>query len=127
MVTAHSQAGGNSILAALPSTERKLVSLLVENVGLLPGEVVCAAGKTIQHVYFPRAGVLSLFATTDGGPNEVAIFDFSEPCRSPLPELARIEETLQAKGWLSDSEFEFTVEDGEATRAVTWNQAASEA
>lgn len=55
-----------------------------------------------------------------GSSNDVVIYDFSDPCRSPLPELARVEEVLQAKGWLSDSEFEFTVEDGDATRSSTW-------
>jgi hypothetical protein len=55
-----------------------------------------------------------------GGPNEVVIFDFAVPCLSPLPELTRIEDTLNVKGWLNDTEFEFTVADGDAGRTTIW-------
>jgi hypothetical protein len=68
----------------------------------------------------PTTQLLAVEGCYWGGPNEIVIFDFSEACRSPLPEIARIEETLQAKGWLSDSEFEFTVEDGQESRSVIW-------
>ena len=68
----------------------------------------------------PAGQLLAVEGCYWGGPNEIVILDFSNPSRSPLPELARAEETLQVKGWLSDSEFEFTVEDGEAVRTTSW-------
>ena len=67
----------------------------------------------------PTGQLLAVEGCYWGGPNEIVIYDFSNPSCSPLPELARAEETLQARGWLSDSEFEFTVEDGDATRTTT--------
>lgn len=54
--------GGNLILAGLPSKVRRMLAADSDRVSLLPGEVLCAAGATIKHAYFPREGVISLFS-----------------------------------------------------------------
>ncbi len=66
----------------------------------------------------PTGQVLAVEGCYWGGPYDIAIYDFSDPCRSPLPEIMRVEDVFEAKGWLSESEFEFTVEDGDVTRSV---------
>ena len=60
---------GNSILDGLAGRERQAISVVLERVSLLPGEVLCASGKQISHVYFPRDGVISLLAVSEHGPD----------------------------------------------------------
>jgi len=60
---------GNRILDRLPSRERGYVDTHVEDVALAAGDLLCAAGRRIEHVYFPRQGVISLFATLRDAPD----------------------------------------------------------
>lgn len=53
-------------------------------------------------------------------PSDLVVFDFSDPLRSPLPEVARVEEVLGTKGWLSETEFAYVAENrDESTREST--------
>ena len=60
---------GNAILEGLAARERHAIFAVAAQVSLRPGEVICAFGKEIKHVYFPRQGVISLFAVSKGAPN----------------------------------------------------------
>lgn len=50
-------------------------------------------------------------------PYELVIYDFSEPLRSPLPELARIEDLGDTQGWREDGSFAYRLDDG---REAVW-------
>ncbi len=75
----------------------------------------------------PNGQLLAVEGCYWGAPYDIVIYDFSEPLRSPLPEVARIEEILQAKSWLSDSEFAYTVEASEEAEQRIWRASPSEA
>jgi CRP-like cAMP-binding protein len=64
-----SAARANWILERLPSRERKTIAAVIEDVGFSPGELICGAGSAIKHLYFPREGVISLFAGGKAGPD----------------------------------------------------------
>lgn len=49
-------------------------------------------------------------------PDDLVVFDFSDPLRSPLPEVARIDGILNAKGWISETEFAYVTEDPDENR-----------
>lgn len=53
-------------------------------------------------------------------PYSLTLYDFREPMRSPLPQLARFEDLDEVKGWMSPTEFAFSVGEGEERRAVRW-------
>jgi CRP-like cAMP-binding protein len=59
----------NSILDGVSAQERKAIFAVIEEVALRPGELICRAGKRVKHVYFPRQGVISLFAVEKDGPD----------------------------------------------------------
>ncbi len=53
-------------------------------------------------------------------PYELVFFDFSEPNKSPLPELHRVQDLESFGSWLNSAECRFTVGDGENTAQSTW-------
>lgn len=55
-------------------------------------------------------------------PYELVFYDFTNPSRSPLPELFRVEDLERAEGWVSDHEFRFTVGEGASQRSETWRR-----
>jgi CRP-like cAMP-binding protein len=55
----------NSILASLPRAEYLRLLPHMEVVELLEGEVLCDAGKPLQHVYFPINSLISLLTLVD--------------------------------------------------------------
>jgi hypothetical protein len=59
-------------------------------------------------------------------PYDLVFYDFTNPMRSPLPELFRAEGLERAEGWVSESEFRFTVEEGESRQTRTWRREARE-
>jgi CRP-like cAMP-binding protein len=58
----------NSIIERLPRGERASIAAVLEDVEVGPGEVLCSAGRRISHVYFPRRGVVLLFADSTSAP-----------------------------------------------------------
>ena len=54
------------------------------------------------------------------GSNDLVVYDFSDPMASPLPEVARVDDILQAKSWLNDHEFVYIVEDGDDKKQLIW-------
>lgn len=65
--------GRNAILAALPAGERALLGRESERVELTFGLVVEQPGRPVEHVWFPRNGVLSMVSQmADGSSVEVA-------------------------------------------------------
>lgn len=75
----------------------------------------------------PHGRVLAVEGCYWGGPNELVFYDFTEPLRSPLPEIARIDEILRAESWLDDGHFAYVVEEGSSTRQVIWERSDGEA
>ena len=57
----------NRILEGLSRADVLLVADSTESVSLVAGDVVSTIDKKISHVYFPRVGVVSLFAATQEG------------------------------------------------------------
>ena len=57
----------NRILEGLSRADVLLVADSTESVSLMAGDVVSTIDKKISHVYFPRVGVVSLFAATQEG------------------------------------------------------------
>lgn len=58
-------------------------------------------------------------------PYSLTIYDFTEPMRSPLPQLARYEGLAEVKGWVSPHEFAFTVGEGAERKVVRWRHNAA--
>jgi CRP-like cAMP-binding protein len=56
----------NSVLASLPRAEYLRLLPQLESVELVEGEVLCDAGKPLQHVYFPGNCLVSLLTLVDG-------------------------------------------------------------
>jgi CRP-like cAMP-binding protein len=56
----------NSLLAALPRKEYRLLLAGLESVTLTFGKVLYEPGETIRHVYFPDASLVSLLTLADG-------------------------------------------------------------
>ena len=56
----------NSLLAALPRKEYRLLLAGLEPVTLTFGKVLYEPGETIRHVYFPDASLVSLLTLADG-------------------------------------------------------------
>ncbi len=52
----------NRLLAALPQTEHKKLTPMLERVPLVYNERIYEAGATIHHIYFPESGIISLLA-----------------------------------------------------------------
>jgi CRP-like cAMP-binding protein len=64
----------NQILSCLPETIRKRWLPQLELVDLPLGKVLCEAGRTIQHVYFPLDSIVSwLYVLEDGACAEIAV------------------------------------------------------
>jgi CRP-like cAMP-binding protein len=56
------QARGNRLLTALPKSDYKLLSPMLEQVRLVYNETIYEAGKPIRHIYFPESGIISLLS-----------------------------------------------------------------
>lgn len=64
----------NQLLAALPETEWDLWQAHLEPVELTLGQVLCEAGNSPAHVFFPTTSVVSLlYRTLDGASTEIAV------------------------------------------------------
>src|SRR4028118_1529023 len=57
----------NRLLAALPDTEYQNLVPHLEGVPLLVKQVLHKAGETIEYVYFPHRGIVSLISTPEEG------------------------------------------------------------
>jgi CRP-like cAMP-binding protein len=57
----------NRLIGILPERSRKRLLGSCEQVHLTFGEVLCAAGDAVEHVYFPQESFISLLATLDDG------------------------------------------------------------
>jgi CRP-like cAMP-binding protein len=57
--------GTNWLLAALPKTEYQRLLPQLEKFPLVFGDVLYEAGDTINHVYFPEEGIISLLSTVE--------------------------------------------------------------
>lgn len=57
---------GNRLLASLPAHDLEHLSLLLERVRLVAGEVLCEPGQEIWYIYFPSDSLISLLAVADG-------------------------------------------------------------
>lgn len=60
--------GGNTLLAALPSTVSRGLIARCETVDLQFGATLCEQGDRIQHAYFPIDGFISLISSLDARP-----------------------------------------------------------
>jgi CRP-like cAMP-binding protein len=58
----------NYLLAALPDMERRRILAACDRIELVSGDVLCEAGRTQQHVYFPTGGNISLVTPLDACP-----------------------------------------------------------
>ena len=64
----------NQLLAALPDTEWHRWRPYFQPVDLAAGQVLCEAGNTPAHVYFPTSAIVSLLQLTrDGASSEIAV------------------------------------------------------
>ncbi len=64
----------NHLLAALPASERERWSPLLGAVDLPLGRVLCASGRSLEHVYFPIDSIVSLlYVMEDGSSAEIAV------------------------------------------------------
>ncbi len=64
----------NQLLAGLPAAEIGRWQPLLELVDLPLGQVLCEAGRTPTHVYFPTTAIVSLlYMTQDGASTEIAV------------------------------------------------------
>ncbi|MEO7039712.1 MAG: Crp/Fnr family transcriptional regulator [Gemmatimonadaceae bacterium] len=61
----------NLLLAALSPDDLALISAELESVKLTMGEILYEAGATIEYVYFPTTGCVSMIHSIDGGSVEV--------------------------------------------------------
>ena len=57
----------NQLLGALEPSVRKRIDPYLEFVPFKLGDVVCEAGGTLQHAYFPEGCVLSLLTVLENG------------------------------------------------------------
>jgi len=64
-IAAAAMGGGNLLLAALPSVERRRLIARGELVELTSGDVICEQGERISHVYFPIYSFVSLLSSMD--------------------------------------------------------------
>ena len=55
-------------------------------------------------------------------PDELVFFDFSEPDKSPLPELYRVQDLGSFGGWLNSTECKFTVEEDDSISQCMWSR-----
>lgn len=58
----------NLLLETLPHKDRNRILEICESVDMVFGDVLGEPGKPFRHVYFPRAGFISLLATVSGRP-----------------------------------------------------------
>jgi CRP-like cAMP-binding protein len=64
----------NRILAALPAAEYKRLSSYLELVSLTSGQIIHDVGDTMNEVYFPQGGMVSLVSImSDGSTTEIGI------------------------------------------------------
>jgi hypothetical protein len=59
--------GRNRLLAALLPADFSLLAPNLKDISLTQGDVLQEAGETIQHVYFPQSGMISLLAVMQDG------------------------------------------------------------
>ncbi|BAV34095.1 Crp/Fnr family transcriptional regulator [Sulfuricaulis limicola] len=57
----------NHLLAALPASDYKLLSMQLELIHLPQGKVLCESGAVFNYVYFPITSVISLLHVTEEG------------------------------------------------------------
>src|SRR5688572_8382504 len=73
MVTSATRPPSNDLLAALPSADYERFAARLESFPLKLKEILHRPGETIEHVYFPGGGFLSVLTVLeDGGRVEVA-------------------------------------------------------
>jgi CRP-like cAMP-binding protein len=65
--TKNTGAPTNRLLGALDPASRKRIEVHLEPVQLELGTVVCEAGGTLDHAYFPQSNVLSLLTVLENG------------------------------------------------------------
>lgn len=58
----------NRLLATLPGADRRRIIENCDRVDLVSGDILCEAGKTQRHVYFPTGGNISLVTPLDACP-----------------------------------------------------------
>jgi CRP-like cAMP-binding protein len=63
----HSLTGRNRLLHAMPPSERALIERDLQEVAIEQGQVLQEQGDTIEAVYFPASGLISLIAAMQGG------------------------------------------------------------
>jgi CRP-like cAMP-binding protein len=64
----------NHLLAALPASDYKLLSMQLELIHLPQGKVLCESGAVFNYVYFPITSVISLlYVTEEGACAEIAV------------------------------------------------------
>ena len=64
----------NQLLAALSARDRERLTPDLELVHLQRGQVLCEAGATPTHVYFPITAIVSLLHISfSGGTSEIAV------------------------------------------------------
>ena len=74
MVCSSPSPRSNHLLAALPDAEWRRWLPQLEWVEMLPGQVLCAAGDALTHVYFPSTAVVSLlYGMRSGASAEIAV------------------------------------------------------
>ena len=75
----------NHLIERLPQRERNRLLALCEPVQLVLGEVLCEAGASLRHVYFPTEAFISLVARVDQHPGvEVGMVGREGMVGSPL-------------------------------------------
>ena len=60
------RAAANTLLERLPGSERRCIDAVAQSIDFAPGDVLFDSGGSIEHVYFPRRGIVSLFARDAG-------------------------------------------------------------
>lgn len=66
------RAAGNRFLAALPDDAAALLEPDLKQIILPPGAACCNPGGSIDQVYFPQSGMISLVVVIDGGTVETS-------------------------------------------------------
>ena len=93
------------------------------NVLTFPREAFNGAGYCWGQVHPSLDGTtLAVEGCYWAAPYSLTFYDFSDPTRSPLPQLARYEDLDQVKGWVSAREFVFTAGEDEKRQELIWRR-----
>jgi len=91
------------------------------NVLMFPAEAYDGRGFCWASVHpSPSGSLLAVDGCHWAGPNELVIYDFSIPTRSPLPELFRVEYLGDMGSWQSEVEFTYSEGEDEPYRQRSW-------